>query len=304
MSKPLVLLIDFNNVLYSHYYSAPLTNSKGEHVQAIKGFIMRLKSLREAFNPDYIVICHDVSRTKTFRREMYPLYKSNRKGTDEDVIFQMNATLSLLALMGYSIIGNERYEADDLLGMASRLAEELGMESIIVSADRDLYQLITYNTKIWSFKKGCMIDIPYMFDHYGLKPSQWIDLKILQGDKSDNIPGIEGIGEKTALQLMRGFGSIKDIYNCIDKLSKTLQAKLRAGKEVIPVTRTLVTIVTDYKLVQMTEKTFYRGEIFRDELYRRIGELEIPSIVGPIKYGLLPEHIDTEPDQFLTMNYK
>ena len=158
MDNTTALLIDFNNVLYAHYYTKPLLNSKGQNINAIKGFLMRLKNLREIYNPKYIVICHDISRERTFRRELYKDYKGQRGTTDSDVRWQMDRTIQLLALMGYPILGNERFEADDFIGMTSHLLTELGMNSVIVSADKDLYQLVNDHTCIWSFRKGITVD--------------------------------------------------------------------------------------------------------------------------------------------------
>lgn len=286
------LLIDFNNVLYSHYYTKPLANSKGQNIHAIKGFLMRLKSLREIYNPKYIVICNDVSRERTFRRELYKGYKAQRGVTDSDVRWQAQRTLQILALMGYPILGNERFEADDFIGMTSALCSELGMQTVIVSADKDLYQLIDQNTSIWSFRKGITIDEDYLMKEYGLRPDQWIELKILQGDKSDNIPGIGGVGEKTALQLMKGFGSIQGIYNNITKLSPSLKDKLMAGKENIPLSRKLVTIVRDYKMMGIDESVLARTEPFINEVYEVLAELEIPSLFNIIRYDLLPKELN------------
>lgn len=294
MGRKTLMLIDFNNVLYAHYYTKPLTNTKGQEIHAIKGFLYRLKNLREIFNPDYIVIARDLGRATTFRRELYPEYKGTRKPTENSMVFQVNTTARLLALMGYPVIGNERYEADDIIGMCSKLAEELNMDVIIVSADKDLYQLISPSVKIWSFKVNEIIDQRYMMDCYGLTPSQWVDLKILQGDRSDNIPGIPGIGTKTAMELMRGFGSIQGIYNNIQKLSNSIQEKLKDNKDSIPLTRRLVTIVRDYKLLGITEKDFERKEVFRNEVYNEIAELEIHSVVNLIQYDLLPIVYNTD----------
>lgn len=288
MERKLVLGIDFNNVIFSHYYSKKLTNMKGYNVQAIKGFMYRMKNLRDMFNPDYIVIANDVSRERTFRRELYSGYKAGRKSTDEDFRFQMGETLRMLAMMGYPIINHERYEADDVLGMISRLSNDLGMDCVVVSADRDLYQLVNDNTTIWSFRNDILVDKNYMEEEYKLTPEQWIDLKILQGDQSDNIPGIPGIGHKTALELMQRFGSLASIYEHVRELSDSLQNKLFDGKDRIPLMRQLVTIVTDYRLLNLTEKNFERMEAFDDEVYRQIEELELPSITNIIKYDLLP----------------
>lgn len=288
MERKSLMLIDFNNVFHSHYHSRHLTNSKGKNVQGIVGFIFRMRNLREIFNPDYIVLTRDVSRIKTFRKELYKDYKGNRSKTDDDFIFQSSEALRLFALMGYPIIGNERYEADDIMGMCSALADDLGMDTTIVSADRDLYQLISPHTKIWSFRNDEIIDLKYMSEVYGMTPSQWIEMKVLQGDQSDNIPGIQGIGKKTSQELIRAFGNVAGVYNNMQKLSDKLQQRLREGKTNIPLMRTLVTILRDYRILGITDKNFERNEIFDDEVYNMIYELEIPSVLNSIQYDLLP----------------
>lgn len=301
VERKTLMLIDFNNVFYSHYYGKPIFNSKGQNIHGIQGFIFRMKNLREMFNPDYIVLARDVSRIKTFRRELYSEYKNNRKPTDNDFIFQSSAALRIFSLMGYPILGHERYEADDIIGMCSLLADELNMDTIIVSADKDLYQLISPHTSIFSFKVGELIDMTYMNDVYKLTPSQWVDLKILQGDKSDNIPGIQSIGHKTALALMQGFGSIANIYQHLDRLSDSMRNKFELGKADIPLTRTLVTIIRDYKLLDITEKTFERSEMFVNELFNELAELELAAVVNTIRYNLMPITINN-PDNFV-MSY-
>lgn len=288
MGHKKALIIDFNNLFYASYHTEALTNTKGQNVQGIKGFFFRLKSLKDQFNPDYIIICRDVSRTKTFRKEMYPLYKGNRKPMESDALFQMQETLRILSLMGYPIFENERYEADDLIGMTSAFNSDNDIDSIVVSADRDLYQLIDSKTKIWSFKRNEIIDIDYLNKKYGLKPSQWVDLKILQGDRSDNIPGVEGIGEKTAERLMKTFGSISNIYGNMDLINGKIKQNLLQCKSMLPMTRTLVTILRDYTLIELDENKYNRKETYPDEVYNAIAELEIPSIINVIKYDLLP----------------
>ena len=188
--QPLVLGIDFNNLMYGSYYGDKYLNSRNENVNAIRSFFTRLRDLKNALNPDHIIIANDLSRDKTFRRRIYAKYKANRKTeVDPDIQNQMSWALQILALMGYPIINNIEYEADDILGMVSKYATNNKLDMIIVSADRDLYQLINDTTYIYSIRNKELIDKDYLFNKYRLKPEQWIEMKIIVGDNGDNIPG-------------------------------------------------------------------------------------------------------------------
>lgn len=290
--RKLVIGIDFNNILFGSYYGQSLINSKGINVNAIKGFFFKIKSLKDMFNPDYIVIANDISRERTFRRKLYKPYKAQRKTHDSDIITQMKYASQLASLLGYPFISNELYEADDVLGMISKFTTEQNMDMIIISSDKDLYQLISDRTFIHSPRIKDLIDITWLMDNYKLTPDQWIDLKILQGDRSDNIPGIQGIGEITALKLMQQFGSIDGIYSNINTLKPSLKELLERGKEVLPLTRELVTIITDYTKIELTASMLERKEVFSDDVYRLLEELELYSLFNVMNYSLLPNNVN------------
>jgi len=292
VANKVVLAIDFNNILFGSYYGAPLINSKGMNVNAIKGFFFKLRSLKDTFNPDYIVMANDLSRERTFRRQMYPPYKAQRKAHDEDIIKQLKYGQQIAALIGYKFINNDLYEADDILGMISKLLGEQGTDIIIASSDRDLYQLIDDHTYIMAPKHNELIDKQWLYNQYGMTPQQWIELKMLQGDRSDNIPGIPGVGEKTALALMQRYGSIDEIYNQISDLKPSLQRLLRDGEKVLPLTRDLVTIVRDYSKIGLTEDQLLQGEPFIGEVLDLITSLEIYSLINVVQYSLLKGEFD------------
>lgn len=281
-----ILIIDFNNCLFASYYGKPLINHNGINVNAVKGFFMKLKNLRDIFNPDYIVIARDMARTKTFRRELYPEYKAQRKPSNPDVVNQMQITQQLLALLGFPVLCHERYEADDIIGMISQYGEDHGMESIIVSSDRDMYQLVGDHTYVISPRSGDLIDPTYMQEHYHLNAQQWIELKILQGDRSDNIPGIPGIGEVTALSLMQTYGSIASIYQHLDELKPGVKHALEIHRDLIDPTRTLVTIVRDYSVIDLQEASLHRGELFADEVLDQLIEYQLYSLIPIMRYDL------------------
>lgn len=287
MDRKIVLAIDFNNIVFGSYYGAPLINSHGKNVNAIKGFFFKLKSLIDTFNPTYIVLANDLDRNKTFRRKMYKPYKAQRKPMDNDICEQMRIINRLCSLLGYPFINSEEYEADDILGMISRFATDNNMDTIIASSDRDMYQLITDTTFIFSPKNKELLDLNWLKDNYRLTPDQWIELKMLQGDRSDNIPGIPGIGEVTALKLMQQFGSIDGIYSHMSSHRPVIKKLLEDGQNILDITRTLVTIVTDYTKINLSEDNLKRGDVFEDEILNLIKELEIFSLFNVMKYSLI-----------------
>lgn len=287
--KKLVIAIDFNNVLFSSYYSQSLVNSKGINVNAIKGFFFKIKSLKDMFDPDYIVIANDISREKTFRRKMYKPYKAQRKPHDADIMVQLKYASQIAALLGYPFINNELYEADDVLGMISKLAGENNMNTIIISSDKDLYQLIDDNSYIMSPKNQDLIDRSWLMDNFRLTPEQWIELKMLQGDRGDNIPGIPGIGEISALKLMTQYGSIENIYKNLSKVNPKVKDLLLKYEDTLPLMRDLVTIVTDYSKIDLKLEMLERQEIYTHELFSLLAELELHSLFNVISYSLLPQ---------------
>lgn len=286
MERKLLLGIDFNNVLFSSYYGSPLLNSKGMNINAIKGFFFKLKLLKETFNPDYIVLSNDISRSRTFRRKLYKPYKAQRKVHNDDVINQMKYAMNISALLGYPIINHELYEADDILGMISQYTHENDIDMIIVSSDKDLYQLINDTTYIYSPRNKELIDMKWLYDKYHLTPDQWIELKMLQGDRSDNIPGVPGIGEVTALKLMQQFNSIESIYKHLGYIRPNIRELLKKGESILPLTRELVTIIKDYTKIDFKPQMIEPNERYEQEIYSIIEELEIYSLFNVMNYSL------------------
>lgn len=290
--RKLILIIDFNNVLFTSYYGQKLINQHGYNVNAVKGFFTKLKNLKDIFDPDFIVFARDLSRVKTFRRKLFPDYKAQRKPMDPDIFSQMKMAQQIVALLGFSIISHELYEADDIMGMISRFGEEHEMDSIIISSDRDMYQLITDHTFVMSPRNSDLIDKNYLQEHYQLTPDQWIELKILQGDRSDNIPGIPGIGEVTALQLMQQYGSIQNIYQSMDRLKPKIQSLLTQYQDTLDLTRKLVTIETDYTLIDLKEEMLYRHDVFTNEVWDIIADQQLYSLFDIMQYSLFPSQND------------
>jgi len=286
MNKKIVLGIDFVNLVFGSSHGESLVNSKGIAIGAIKGFFFKLRSLKEAINPDYIIMANDLSRERTFRRKMYKPYKATRKPKDMDIVNQLKYTGQLCSLLGLPFINNELYEADDILGMISKYCQENDMEMIIVSTDKDLYQLLDTNICILSPRERDVIDLNWLYDKYKLTPSQWIELKMLMGDRGDNIPGIDRVGEVTALRLMQQYHSIDNIYQHIGQLKPQLQESLRNGSSRLPLVRELVTIIRDYRLIDFQPSMMENTGRFMDELFNVLEELEIPSLYNIMRYSL------------------
>jgi len=254
------------------------------NVNAIKGFFYKLKSYIETFNPTHIVVCNDISRSKTFRRKMYKAYKSQRKESDPDIVLQMEYVSRLISLLGIPIINNELYEADDLLGMISRLVSE-NMEdtdTVIVSSDRDLYQLIDDHTFIMNPKNGEIIDSYWLQDNYKLNP------EMLQGDRGDNIPGIPGIGEVSALRLITEYNDIENVYKHLNQVKPKISDLLIRHKDDLDLMRKLVTIVTDYKLLDLNLDMLKMKDPIASEILLILNELELYSLINIFNYDLIP----------------
>lgn len=234
-----IMAIDGNNILNRAFYGLKmLTNREGLPTNAVYNFLSILLKLREDEKPDKIIVCFDV-KEKTFRHMKYSYYKSNRKGMPDELAAQVPVTKELLDAMGIARMELPGYEADDLLGTISRQAGANGDTCIIVSGDRDCLQLIDDTTSVYfpSSKAGKPIYTKYnrqTFEaEYGFEPIRLIDLKALMGDVSDHIPGVPGIGEKTAMQLLKNFDTLENIYQNLDDASikNHIRLKLRDGEQ-------------------------------------------------------------------------
>ena len=275
----LILGIDFNNMVYGSYYGNPLYNKQGKNVNAIRGFFTKFQLIFDNLSPDYVVFANDLSRTNTFRRKLYENYKAQRKPTDDDIIFQVQQISILVKALGFKFLNDPLYEADDILGMVSKWCVDNNHDMVIISSDRDLYQLINEHVQIYSFIKHEMINTEYMEEHYKLTPSQWIELKMIQGDPSDNIPGIKGIGKVTAQELMNQYGNINNIYTNINNLKNGIRDKLIAGSNTLPLMRELVTIVTDYNKINFDLNLLKRSKPDLETISNVLYYLQIPSLI-------------------------
>ena len=242
----LLLAVDGNSLLYQAYHAffkVNLTTRDGFPTGALKGFFTKFIELLK-LEPSHVVVAFDVHQP-TFRHERYAEYKLGRKPADEDLKKQMPIVRELLREMGVSVVECPRYEGDDVLGTFSRMAERAGMETLIATGDRDSFQLITDKTKIYYTKDNSVVDEAALMEKYGLQPDRMRDLKALMGDASDHIPGVAGVGEKTALKLLDTYGDLEGVLAHADEVKGKLGAcatvrKTRAspiGSVRSPVTR-------------------------------------------------------------------
>ena len=244
-----LLLIDGNSLLFRGYYATAYGNimktSKGVYTNAVYAFANMINSALKMIKPDYCVVAFDKGK-HTFRHDIAPDYKAGRKQTPEELIGQFDLVREMLEAYKLPYLEYDSIEADDIIGSLSR---KFNMETCILSSDRDMLQLIDDNTSVYVMRKG-MSDIAKMderalFDEYGLKPYQIIDYKGLSGDKSDNIKGVEGVGDKTAVKLLSEYDTCEGIYEHIDEIKGKLKEKLIKDKDSCFLSKTLATIKVD-----------------------------------------------------------
>ena len=241
-----LVIIDGNSIFYRSFYALPLlSNSNGEYSNAVYGFAIQILNIINNIKPKYMVVAFDVSK-HTFRNDMFDGYKATRKPMPDELRSQKEPLKKMLKLMGIAIAEKEGLEGDDIIGIISK--KFLDTETIIVTGDRDSFQLVDDTTSVYFTKKGTsdvkIMGVKELKAEYGVTPKQFIDLKGLQGDTSDNIPGVAGIGPKTATDLIVKYGSIDGIYEHIDEISGKLKEKLVDGKEMAYLSQKLATIVT------------------------------------------------------------
>ncbi|MBQ5840932.1 MAG: DNA polymerase I [Clostridia bacterium] len=288
-----LLVIDGNSIVNRAFYGVKaLTTRDGRYTNAIVGFLNILARLRTLSEADGIAVAFDV-HAPTFRHEMYGEYKAGRKGMPDELRQQMAPLKNILQAMGITLVEQAGYEADDILGTLAAAAEQAGVPCYLATGDRDSLQLVGDNTTVLlaTTKMGhpetVVYDVAAIQEKYGLTPAQLIDLKALQGDSSDNIPGVPGVGEKTALELLTRFGSLDALYEQLETadMRDSLRGKLRAGRDSAYMSRTLGTIcrtapidtdLTRYTVEAMQEPVL--ASLLQDlELYKWMEKLGISA---------------------------
>lgn len=280
------LVIDGNSILNRAFYGIRvLTNSRGVATNAVTGFMNTLLMLEKDVNPDMIAVAFDL-KAPTFRHKMYDGYKANRKGMPEDLAQQLPYMKKIIKAMGITIIEKEGFEADDIIGTVSAACADKKIPCTVSTGDRDSFQLVNdYVTVRLAKTKGDIYYTPdVIMEEYGVTPKQMIEVKALMGDTSDNIPGVPGIGEKTALSLIKEFASVDGVYENIGStlITKGVRTKLENGKESCYMSRQLAEICLTAPID--TDLSHYVPKERDDtELARLLSELEMYKMLQKLK---------------------
>lgn len=281
--KKKLLVIDGSSLFFRAFYALPLlTTKKGVFTNAVYGFVMMLENIIEEIDPSNIAVCFDM-KGKTFRHEEYADYKGTRDKTPSELDQQFPMVRKILENMNISVLESPVYEADDIAGTLAEVGEKEGYEVYLLTGDRDYLQLVDEKTRVLITKKGITETVEYNLDsleeEYGIKPLQFIDLKGLMGDKSDNIPGVPGIGEKTGLKLLKEYHSLENIYENIDNISgKKLKENLIENKSLAFLSKRLGTIVKNVPL-EISLEDLKRKEFNYRELSEIYKEYEMNSLL-------------------------
>ena len=271
-----IILLDGNSLSYRAFYAMPaLKNKKGLYTNSVYGFTLMLERILEDTKPKYALVAFDKGK-ETFRHKSYEAYKGTRDKTPTELVEQFGYVRELIESYGIKYEEHLDYEADDIIGSYAKMAEKAGLEVIIVSGDKDLTQLASDNITVYYTKRG-VTEIDYytpefINEKYGLTPQQIIDMKGLMGDKSDNIPGIPGVGEKTAIKLLTEYENVENVLENIDNISgKKLKERLTEGKEDAILSKKLATIFTDVPVDNKIEDlTFKEDREKKKELFEKL----------------------------------
>ena len=285
--KKRAILIDGNNLLFRSYFATAYTgnlmrNSKGFPTNALYGFINMINKILNEEKPEYVMVAFDIGHN--FRKDLYENYKDGRNETPSDLKIQFPVAKEICTLLGIKYIECDNYEADDIIGTFARMADEdKNYNATIISSDKDLLQLISdeVNVKLLKQKDYILMDEKVFYDTYGIKPIRMIDLKSLMGDASDNIPGVKGIGEKTAIGLLQKYGTLDGVYEHIDEIKGKLKEKLIADKENAYFSYKLATIYKNIEFDYTFDDIKYLGPNI-DLLVEKYKELEFNSFLKTI----------------------
>lgn len=298
-----LVIIDGKSVFYRGYYAmGNLATSKGEPTSGVYGFAVIAMEIVRNIQPDQVVVAWDKARTSTAKRlAIFKDYKAGRVRPPEDFYAQIPLLRELISALSWGFMEADEYEADDIIGTLARQADEAGdYMTYIVSSDLDMLQIVDENTKMYRILRGFSdleeMDIPATEEKYGILKSQFLDLKALKGDNSDNIPGVPGIGEKTAVKLLNEYGSLEGIYAHIEEISGATQKKLIAGKESAEMSLKLSKIMTDAP-VKLSDIPALKLDFSRiSEVFKR---LEFNNLLKKLKIenGLSDKDAETEVEE-------
>ncbi|MEK7519578.1 MAG: 5'-3' exonuclease H3TH domain-containing protein [Patescibacteria group bacterium] len=287
MSNKRFIIIDANSLIHRAYHALPpLSTSKGEKISAVYGFLLIfLKALKE-FQPSWVAAAFDLPGL-TFRHKEFKDYKAKRVKAPEDFYQQIPKVKEILKNFNVPVFEKEGFEADDIIGTISKIIPQSDpeIETIIISGDLDVLQLIDENTKVYTSRKGLKDTILYdqekVKERYGLSPSQLIDFKGLKGDPSDNIPGVPGIGEKTAIKLIKDCENIENLYLGLDRVDQRLRLLLEKNKEQAFLSKMLVQIRRDLPIDFNLEKCRF-GDYRKENVTQAFNELEFYTLLKRI----------------------
>jgi DNA polymerase-1 len=279
---PTLALIDGNSIAYRAFFALPadLATTSGQVTNAAYGFTRMLIKLLGDHHPEAVAVAWDVSR-KTFRTDHYPEYKAQREAAPDAFRSQLPLIDEVLSSLDITQIRREGYEADDLIATLARLAEKQGWQVVVVTGDRDAFQLIDGHLRVLYTRRGItdtvVADDAYVNDRYGIRPDQYVEYAALRGDTSDNLPGVPGVGEKTASKLVADFGRLEAIYEHLEEQSPRLRKSLAENREQVFLNRRLMTLVDDLDLeIEITD--LVRREWDRSRVKQLFESLEFYSL--------------------------
>lgn len=295
-----ILLIDGSSLIFRAFYAIKnLTTKDGVFVNGVYGFLNMYYKALELTNPTHVFVAFDKG-SKTFRHTEYSDYKGTRDKAPNEITYQFGILKDLLSSMNVNYLELDEYEADDILGTIAKLAQKEGFEVDIFTGDRDYLQLVDDNIFVYLTKKGIseikLMDNNAIFEDFGISPKQLIDVKALQGDSSDNIPGVKGVGEKTALKLIQEYGNLENLYENLGKLKGKLKENLENEKDKAYLSRYLGEIYLNVPIDKNIED-FELKDVNLNEYIEKLENLEFKSIIN--KYFK-----DVKKDNSKSINHK
>ena len=281
MEKRLII-IDGNSIINRAFYALPdMSNSEGLKTNAIFGFVRMMFKIIEDYQPTHMSVAFD-KKAPTFRHKQYADYKAGRKKMPDELAQQLQPLKDLLDKFNINRLELEGYEADDLIGTVARLGEENDFKVYIVTGDKDAIQLASHKTTTLITKKGVGEVEEYNYDsvleRYEMTPTQFIDLKGLMGDKSDNIPGVPGVGEKTGIKLLKQYSTIENLIEHTDELKGSIKKKIEENKELALMSKELATIITNVPIEVKLEDLAY-GDYNKDDVVEKFKEFGFTSLI-------------------------
>ncbi len=300
------IIIDANALLHRSFHALPpLATKKGVLINAVYGFTNVLLKVYKEFKPKYMAVAYDMKQ-KTFRHKEYKEYKAGRVKAPDEFYAQIPMSKDVLGVFNIPVLEKVGFEADDVIGTVVHNNEKDGIETIIVTGDKDSFQLISPLTKVFTLRKGVNDTVTYDEDafreRYGLEPKQMIDLKAIAGDPSDNIPGVKGIGEKGALELLKKFGTLENIYEAIDKKGEQAGIKprnyklLTEQKKQAFMSQRLATIILDVP-IEYSIDDCYLNEYDREKVFKLFNDLEFKSLLARLPEFGIEKKVNLEPTE-------